>query len=72
MIDPTHSPYVVAAAKGALSGFVAAAYVDWKAFRSWQSFHEAYAYDWPIACWRWLQGIITGAVTGLGIFGLAG
>lgn len=72
MTEATHNPYLIAAAKGALSGFTAAALVDFNAFRTWRNFHDAYACDWPLAAWRWLQGIITGAVTGLGLFGLAG
>lgn len=67
MIDVLHNPYVIAAAKGALSGFAAAALVDFSAFRSWKNFHDAYSYDWPTAAWRWFQGIVTGAITALGL-----
>lgn len=49
---------------GALTGFASAAVVDFNAFRSWKNFDDAYAYDWPVACWRWLQGTLSGLVTG--------
>jgi hypothetical protein len=55
------------AVRGAITGFLAAALVDYGAFRSWKNFHDAYAYDWPTAGWRWLQGIVTGAISGAGL-----
>lgn len=55
-----------AAAHGALSGLVSAALVDFAAFRSWSSFHDAATYQWGTALWRWLQGAVVGAVTGAG------
>lgn len=56
--------------QGALSGALAAAVVDFAAFRSWKNMSEAYAYDWPTAFWRWFQGAVAGAVTAAGL-GLA-
>jgi hypothetical protein len=55
------------AVRGALSGLLSAALVDFAAFRSWKNFHDAYAYDWPTAAWRWLQGAVVGAVTSSGL-----
>jgi hypothetical protein len=57
-----------AAAKGALSGALAAAVVDFHAFTTWKSFHDAATYNWSTASWRWLQGAITGALVGGGMF----
>lgn len=51
---------------GAVSGIVTAAAVDLHAFRSWKSFHEAAAYDWQLAAWRWFQGGVTGAIGAAG------
>lgn len=61
-------PDVMVVVRNMLSGIAAAAVVDFSAFRAWKSVKEAYAYDWPIAFWRWFQGGVTGAVTGT-IFG---
>jgi hypothetical protein len=55
------------AVRGALAGLISAALVDFAAFRSWKTFHDAYVYDWGTASWRWLQGAIVGAVTGSGL-----
>lgn len=52
---------------GAVSGFLAAAVVDFGAFRSWKSVHDAMAYAWGLALWRWFQGAVTGAVSAAGI-----
>lgn len=52
------NPYVI----GALSGWATAARVDYAAFKSWHSASDAWAYDWKIATWRWLQGAVIGAV----------
>ena len=57
-----HSPI----AKGALSGLLGAAAVDFQAFRSWKSFNDAHNYQWAIAAWRWLQGAVVGAVSAAG------
>lgn len=52
-----------AAVQGAIGGWLVAARVDYEAFKHWQSFDEAKAYNWKVAAWRWLQGAIIGAVT---------
>jgi len=56
-----------AAAAALWSWLLSAALVDFAAFRSWKNFHDAYAYDWPTAAWRWLQGAVVGAVTSSGL-----
>lgn len=56
-------PIVVAA----LAGAIAAARVDFHAFKSWQSFDEAVTYSWKTAVFRWIQGAIVGAVMGAGL-----
>jgi hypothetical protein len=53
--------------RGAIAGVLAAAVVDYGAFRSWKSFDDAAAYDWKTASWRWLQGAIVGTLTGVGL-----
>jgi hypothetical protein len=53
--------------KGALAGALAAAVVDFQAFRAWQSWHDIVDYRWSTASFRWLQGAIVGAVTALGL-----
>lgn len=53
--------------KGAIAGLMSAAVVDFAAFRSWKSVSEAYAYDWPVAAWRWFQGLVVGTITAAGI-----
>lgn len=52
--------------RGAVSGAVAAAVVDFHAFLTWKSFAEARKYDWGTATLRWFQGAFSGAVTGAG------
>lgn len=52
---------------GAFSGFLAAAAVDFQAFRNWKSFDEFSTYSWSIAVQRWATGVITGAIAGAGI-----
>lgn len=52
---------------GAATGFVTAAAVDFAAFRSWKSWNEFVSFDWRIAMFRWLVGIVTGAVAGAGL-----
>ena len=66
MTDLLHSPIV----RGALSGLTAAALVDFAAFSSWASVHDAMVYNWSLAMWRWFQGAVIGAVTAAGV-GLA-
>lgn len=53
--------------KGAITGWLTAALVDYAAFRSWKSFDDAWAYDWKLAAFRWAQGLITGAITAAGL-----
>lgn len=63
MLEFLHHPYV----QGAITGVVSAAVVDFAAFRSWKSFHEAHEYDWYTALWRWTQGAVVGLVSAAGI-----
>lgn len=49
--------------QGAVTGFLTAALVDYHAFRTWQSFHDAAIYDWRTAAFRWVQGTVAGAIT---------
>lgn len=53
--------------RGALAGVLAAAAVDFAAFRSWKSFNDALSYSWSTAAFRLLQGAVTGALTSLGL-----
>lgn len=57
--------------RGAFTGFLTAALVDYAAFRRWQNFDEARTYGWNIALWRWFQGTVAGAVTALGLEGIS-
>lgn len=54
---------------GALAGLVAAALVDFNAFRTWKSIDEATNYAWKVAFWRWFQGALSGALMAAGIDG---
>lgn len=51
-----------AAVQGAITGAVAAAGVDFHAFRTWKSFNDVATYSWSTAAFRWLQGAVLGAV----------
>jgi hypothetical protein len=53
--------------KSVIVGIVAAAAVDFQAFRTWDSVEDAKTYAWKVAAWRWLLGAITGLVAGLGL-----
>lgn len=53
---------------GALSGLVTAARVDYEAFKAWDDYKDAIAYNWGLAAWRWFQGAAIGAVTMAGLF----
>jgi hypothetical protein len=57
--------------KGAVSGCLGAAAVDFQAFRSWKSFHDAATYQWGVAVWRWVQGAVVGGVTAAGYGAIA-
>lgn len=57
---------------GAVAGAVAAAAVDFQAFRAWKNVSEATSYDWGTALWRWFQGAVVGAVTATGYGALLG
>lgn len=59
-----HSPLV----HGALTGILAAAAVDYRNFTTWKSYHDALAYSWGIAFWRWFQGGIAGLVGAAGLW----
>jgi uncharacterized membrane protein len=50
------------AVHGALAGFLAAASVDYHAFTTWKSFHDAATYNWNTAALRWVQGAAAGVV----------
>ena len=52
--------------RGAITGSLAAAAVDFQAFRSWKSFDDVTKYDWRLAAFRWVQGAIVGGLAGLG------
>jgi hypothetical protein len=53
--------------RGAVTGLVAAAAVDYIAFRKFKTLTEFKQYDWSVAAWRWLQGTLGGLVTGAGL-----
>ena len=57
--------------KGAITGFITAAGVDYAAFRSWKSYNDLLQYDWPTAFWRWGQGLISGLVVAAGFWAAA-
>ena len=54
-------------AQGALTGLLAAAAVDFHAFKAWQSFSDLKAYNWNVALFRWMQGAVIGALTSVGL-----
>jgi len=49
--------------QGALAGFLAAAYVDYKAFMAWKSFDDVHTFNFRKAGERWLLGAATGAAS---------
>jgi hypothetical protein len=53
--------------RGAIAGAVAAATVDFGAFRTWKTFDQAKTYDWKLAGVRWLQGAVMGMLASVGI-----
>lgn len=66
-LDFLHHPLT----QGALTGLLAAAAVDFAAFRNWKSFNDAASYSWGVAAFRWFQGAVVGLVTAAGL-GLTG
>lgn len=56
---------------GIASGFIAAVGADIVAFRSWKTFDDARAYDWKVATFRWVQGVVLGAISGAGLGAIA-
>jgi hypothetical protein len=58
--------------KGALSGLVAAILVDVHAFVKFQGWGDVIKYNWGVASFRWVVGIISGALTGSGYGALVG
>ena len=51
---------------GALVGISVAARVDYVAFKTWHSWHDAASYEWSTATWRWFEGAVIGATAGAG------
>lgn len=68
MMDFLQQPLVKAAIEGALVGGAA----DIVAFRGFKSLHEAMAYSWGIAGWRWFQGAVVGVGTYYGLSAFLG
>lgn len=66
-LDFLHNPLT----QGAITGLIAAAAVDFQAFRNWKSFNDAASYSWSVAAFRWFQGAVVGLVTAAGL-GLTG
>jgi hypothetical protein len=54
--------------RGAVSGLLAAAVVDFHAFLTWKSAHDVATYDWGTATFRWAQGAVAGAFAAAGLF----
>jgi hypothetical protein len=56
--------------RGAFSGFLAAAVIDFQAFRKFKTVDEFAAYDWRVAGFRWAQGAVIGLLgSTVSIFG---
>ena len=55
----------------AVAGAVAAALIDFAAFRAWKSWSDALSYNWSTAAFRWLQGAVAGVVTAAGFAGVS-
>jgi hypothetical protein len=58
--------------KGAISGLVSAALVDWHAMSKFTSWTDFQAYNWSVASWRWVMGMAGGAVTAAGLGAILG
>lgn len=54
-----HNAYI----RGAISGILVAARVDYLAFKAMQDPAAILAYNWKIAAWRWFQGAVIGVVS---------
>lgn len=63
-----HTP----AFKGALSGFLSAAAVDFHALLKFNGWKDVKGYDWSVASWRWVVGTVTGALSGAGFSAMIG
>jgi hypothetical protein len=50
----------------AVAGAVAAALIDFNAFRAWKTWQDALTYNWATALFRWFQVALTGLVTAAG------
>lgn len=68
----TAHPLAMKSIAGALSGATSAASVDFAAFRTWKTWQDGIKYDWTTATFRWFQGAVVGAATGLGIGAITG
>jgi len=51
---------------------LAAAAVDFAAFRAWKSFNDVATYDWSTASFRWFQGAVVGFLSAAGMEGMIG
>ena len=49
--------------RGVLTGVLAAAAVDFAAFRSWKGWNDATSYAWGVATFRWTVGGLIGLLT---------
>ena len=63
-----HYPIV----RGAISGVLAAAVVDFHAFMRFQNIQEAAKYQWGTAAFRWGQGAVSGALAAAGFVAVLG
>ena len=53
-----------------IGGVASAARVDYLAFKTWTTYHDALAYDWGVALWRWFQGGVSGVIATVGLTGI--
>jgi hypothetical protein len=58
--------------KGAVSGFLSAAVVDFHAMSKFNGWTDFAAYNWSVATFRWAMGIVTGALSGMGLGAMVG
>lgn len=52
--------------KAAIAGSLTAAAIDFKAFRTWKTWHDVATYSWSTATFRWCQGAIVGMCAAAG------